>query len=210
MVKSSSSVDQKEEEPSSSASPRRVSEASSCKLYKGVRKRKWGKFVSEIRLPNSRDRIWLGSYDTAEKAARAFDAALFCLRGRNARFNFPGDLPDIVDGTSMTPVEIQSVAARFAHAWPSAGPDAAGSSGGADNLDPQMGGVATRFDMTELPLDNAFLDQFLTMGTEINSSGFGLFSGYNDFSGDYLPEVDHWPDNNEELLFSETSSLWNF
>ncbi|KAL6507121.1 hypothetical protein OROHE_022020 [Orobanche hederae] len=210
MVKSkSSSVHQNEEEPSSSASPQRVSEASSCK-YKGVRKRKWGKYVSEIRLPNSRERIWLGSYDTAEKAARAFDAALFCLRGRNARFNFPDDLPEIVEGTSMTPAEIQSAASRFAHAWPAAAPGAAGSSGGVGHLDSQTGGAATQFEMTEIPLDNAFLDQFLTMGTENNTSGFGLFSGYNDFSGDYLPEVDHWPDNNEELLFSETSSLWSF
>ena len=45
-----------------------------------MRKRKWGKWVSEIRLPNSRGRIWLGSHDTQEKAARAFDAALYCLR----------------------------------------------------------------------------------------------------------------------------------
>ncbi|KAF8034006.1 hypothetical protein BT93_C0321 [Corymbia citriodora subsp. variegata] len=83
--------------------------------YKGVRKRKWGKWVSEIRLPNSRERIWLGSYDSAEKAARAFDAAQFCLRGRNARFNFPNDPPDIAGGRSLTPTEIQVAAAHFAN-----------------------------------------------------------------------------------------------
>ncbi|QHO57580.1 Ethylene-responsive transcription factor [Arachis hypogaea] len=70
--------------------------------YKGVRKRKWGKYVSEIRLPNSRQRIWLGSYDTAEKAARAFDAAMFCLRGAAAKFNFPGAPPEIAGGRYMT------------------------------------------------------------------------------------------------------------
>ncbi|XP_062097796.1 ethylene-responsive transcription factor ERF018 [Humulus lupulus] len=83
--------------------------------YKGVRKRKWGKWVSEIRLPNSRERIWLGSYDMAEKAARAFDAAQFCLRGPDAHFNFPDTPPDIAGGQSLTPQEIQVVAARFAN-----------------------------------------------------------------------------------------------
>lgn len=83
--------------------------------YKGVRKRKWGKWVSEIRLPNSRERIWLGSYDTPEKAARAFDAAQFCLRGPHAHFNFPSSPPDIAGGQSLRPQEIQVVAARFAN-----------------------------------------------------------------------------------------------
>ncbi|EPS59347.1 hypothetical protein M569_15461, partial [Genlisea aurea] len=82
--------------------------------YRGVRRRKWGKFVAEIRMPNCRDRIWLGSYDTAEEAARAFDAAQYCLRGRGARFNFPDDPPEIANGESMTPEEIRDAAARFA------------------------------------------------------------------------------------------------
>lgn len=103
-----------------------TSSSSDSKLYKGVRKRKWGKWVSEIRLPNSRERIWLGSYDTQEKAARAFDAALYCLRGRHASFNFP-DTPlnfleefnNVVAAAhnhqSLSPQEIQEVAAKFAN-----------------------------------------------------------------------------------------------
>uniref|UniRef100_A0A6I9QJY1 Ethylene-responsive transcription factor ERF015 n=2 Tax=Elaeis guineensis var. tenera TaxID=51953 RepID=A0A6I9QJY1_ELAGV len=60
-------------------------------LFRGVRMRKWGRWVSEIRVPKSRTRIWLGSYSTPEKAARAYDAAVYCLRGDQARFNFPED-----------------------------------------------------------------------------------------------------------------------
>ncbi|XP_050220186.1 ethylene-responsive transcription factor ERF016-like [Mercurialis annua] len=83
--------------------------------YKGVRMRKWGKWVAEIRQPNSRGRIWLGSYNTAEEAARAYDAALFCLRGPTVTLNFPNNPPDINPyQTSLSPVQIREVAFRHA------------------------------------------------------------------------------------------------
>ncbi|KAF3332488.1 Ethylene-responsive transcription factor ERF012 [Carex littledalei] len=86
--------------------------------FKGVRMRSWGSWVSEIRAPGHKTRIWLGSYSTAEAAARAYDAALLCLKGSDALpgLNFPSAMTaDMSSNVAinpglMSPKSIQRVA----------------------------------------------------------------------------------------------------
>ena len=86
-------------------------------VYRGVRRKNAQKWVCEIREPNKKSRIWLGTFPTAEMAARAHDVAVIALHGQSGCLNFADSMWKLPIPTSTMAKDIQRTAAEAAKAF---------------------------------------------------------------------------------------------
>ncbi|KAE8661805.1 Dehydration-responsive element-binding protein 1F [Hibiscus syriacus] len=96
---------------------RRVFKETRHPVFRGVRRRNNDKWVCELREPNKKTRIWLGTYPTLEMAARAHDVAALAFRGKSACLNFADSVWRLPVPASNDAADIRRAAAEAAEAF---------------------------------------------------------------------------------------------
>jgi EREBP-like factor len=175
-------------------------ENSKCQ-YRGVRQRKWGKWVAEIRQPNGGTRLWLGTFENALKAALAYDEAAKTMFKSCARLNFPAGL----DSTTISNNSAVIAVHESIPVSPNLGNEDVGSVAFADNeaasveeithISPNVKNEAGKGELRANTQHSVFAETNTACST---------------IQEDEIFDLDDIPEHFDDDFFSSIESLFNF